>query len=196
MNGHIVDVDNLVVGFPTHLHGPAFWEALGRTIGTYGFLEETLSRAIFALTGTREYDERTIVDAVANWQKVLEKSLYDPLGALINSYEKALREHQSLETETFKGLVSDLRDSASIRNVLCHGSWQKPDVDGKSLPKFINRKLERFETPIDVAFLKQTQAAVAELVCHVVNSVTHLGYQFPGSGGPGEVVWTTSPKTS
>jgi hypothetical protein len=30
---------------------------------------------------------------------------------------------------------------------------------------------------------------VAELVCVVVSSVTHMGWQFPGSHGPGLPIW-------
>ena len=36
----IVDMNTLRVHFPTHRHSAAFWESLGRTVATYGFLEE------------------------------------------------------------------------------------------------------------------------------------------------------------
>ncbi|MCI0466534.1 MAG: hypothetical protein L0Y57_05950, partial [Beijerinckiaceae bacterium] len=44
-----LDCDKLPAQFPTHLHPPAFWEALGRVVATFGFLEETLGKAIFPL---------------------------------------------------------------------------------------------------------------------------------------------------
>lgn len=53
----------------------------------------------------------------------------------------------------------------------------------------MNRQQERFETAIDVSYLRQLQKHVAELVCEVVDTVTHMGLQFPGSGGPGKVIW-------
>jgi hypothetical protein len=37
-----------------------FWEALGRTIATFGFLEEVLGKAIFAFTATTQYQESDI----------------------------------------------------------------------------------------------------------------------------------------
>ena len=48
----IVDLNKLPSLFPTHRHSPMFWEALGRTIATFGFLEEVLGKAIFAFTAT------------------------------------------------------------------------------------------------------------------------------------------------
>jgi hypothetical protein len=55
VNRSIIDRDRLPPLFPTHGHSPQFWEQLGRTIATYGFLEEALGKAIFAFTATRRY---------------------------------------------------------------------------------------------------------------------------------------------
>ncbi len=190
MKGHIVDIDNLVVDFPTHLHQPKFWEALGRAVATFGFLEDTIVRAIFALTATTEYDQNSIETAIENWPKVLERCLHDTLGALITSFEKAVRDNQKTENVDLPELVSDLREAAALRNILCHGLWNPPDSKGFSIPRFIDRKSQVNTTPIDIAFLSQTQRAVTELVCDVMNSVTHMGYQFPGSNGPGKEIWS------
>ena len=38
----VVDLGNLPALFPTQRHSPIFWEALGRAIATFGFLEEML----------------------------------------------------------------------------------------------------------------------------------------------------------
>jgi hypothetical protein len=46
-----------------------------------------------------------------------------------------------------------------------------------------------FEESVDVAYLQQTQEAVVGLIVNVMNSVTLMGLQFPGSKGPGEVVF-------
>ena len=55
VNRSIIDREKLPQLFPTHGHSPQFWEQLGRTIATYGFLEEVLGKAIFAFTATRTY---------------------------------------------------------------------------------------------------------------------------------------------
>jgi hypothetical protein len=36
----IADIENLPASFPTQRHSAAFWENLGRTVATFGFLEE------------------------------------------------------------------------------------------------------------------------------------------------------------
>ena len=57
------------------------------------------------------------------------------------------------------------------------------------MPLFVNRQKEIFETPINVAYLQQIQRGVADLTCSVVDSVTHMGWQFPGGAGPGKPIW-------
>ena len=65
--------------FPTHRHSPQFWEQLGRTIATYGFLQEVLGKAIFAFTATRNYPETEIDAAYQAWLPQLERALTDQL---------------------------------------------------------------------------------------------------------------------
>ena len=182
---HIVAKDALPPDFPTHLHAPEFWDQLGRTVAAFGFLEETLGKAIFSLTGTREYAEHEIAEAFAKWSVQLEKALSDPLGGLIDRYAKALRKHGKVALANPDDLVEDLRAAAHVRNVLCHGSWGPPDSAGKSLPFFVTSKMMVFDTPVDKAWLQQTRAHIVELICEIINSVTHMGWRFPGSLGPG-----------
>lgn len=184
-----VDLRRLPPNFPTHRHAPEFWEALGRTVATFGFLEETLGKAIFSFTGTREISPDEVDTAYEKWLPTLEKALIDPLGGLIDSYAKAVRANRSATITNLDDLVGDLRKASEIRNVLCHGSWRLPDAQGRSLPLFVNKKKGVFQTPIDVAYLRQVQRHVAELVCAVVSSVSHMGWQFPGSHGPGMPIW-------
>ena len=186
----VVDMDRLPDQFPTHRHSSAFWEQLGRTVATFGFLEEVLGKAIFALTATIKYKESEIEDAFAKWLPTLERALTDTLGRLTEAYGKAVRSHPEAAYKDLDELLSRLRDAAQLRNVLCHGSWSSPDAEGKSMPRYVSNKMMVFDTPVDIAYLKQTQRAVAELACHVINSVTSMGYQFPGfQKGPGAVVW-------
>ena len=182
---YIVDGASLPLNFPTHLHSPEFWVQLGRSVATFGFLEEVLGKAIFALTATRWYDESEIEEAYEEWLPTLERALSDPLGGLIDSYGKAYLSHQDASYENFDDLLSMLREAAKLRNVICHGSWRRPDADGKSVPLFVNNKKEEFTAAIDVRYLRQMQSAVVEMTCNVVNSVTAMGWQFPGTLGPG-----------
>src|SRR5450432_3099560 len=91
--GFVVDICNLPPLFPTHRHSASFWEHLGRTVATFGLLEEVLGKAIFALTGTVPYDESKVQEAVEKWLPTLERALSDALGSLIDAYGKAYRNH-------------------------------------------------------------------------------------------------------
>ena len=184
----IVDKDRLPDKFPTHRHEGAFWEQLGRVVGTFGFLEETLARAIFALTATRPYHESEIQKAYAEWLPKLERALSDQLGKLIGSYEKAVREHPATTITNLDALICSLRKASEIRNVVCHGSWPQPDAYGRSVPLFVDRRMRVFDTAVDPAFLTQVQQHAAELACEVINTVTHMGLRFPGSSGPGDPI--------
>jgi len=119
-------------------HAPAFWEALGRAVATFGFLEETLGKAIFAYTGMRPIPEEQIDAAYDEWTLTLEHALSDALGSLIDTYGKVVRDHGGATAEKLDVLIDRLRKAATLRNVLCHGSWnKKPDAEGRSIPFFV-----------------------------------------------------------
>lgn len=174
--------------YPTNFHPADFWEYLGRAVATFGFLEEVLGKAIFALTGTRPHEEVTPA-MFLKWKQDLERALIDALAGLVDRYEKAARYHPEFTTENIDELVEKLREAAVVRNALCHGSWRLPDAEGRSELFYFDRKRGKFDTKVDVAFLKQTQAGAAELAIEVMNTIVRMGYQFPGSGGPGKPIW-------
>jgi hypothetical protein len=192
----VVNTNELPDRFPTHLHGNEIWAALGRCVATFGFLEETLCKAIFSFTATKHYEEEEIEAAFEKWIKLLERSLSDPLGALIDKYENALGNHSEATFAGIEELLKDLRALSSVRNAVCHGSWRPPNETGKSCLFYVNRKGERFDTEIDVAWLVQLQAHTVEVACGVVSSVTYLGWQFPGSNGPGSIIMNSSKSRS
>jgi len=74
----VVDITNLPPLFPTHRHSAVFWENLGRTIATFGFLEEVLGKAIFAFSATTPYPESEVEAAFEKWLPTLERALIDP----------------------------------------------------------------------------------------------------------------------
>jgi len=188
-SGSIVDMDKLPGRFPTHRHQPAFWESLGRAVATFGFLEETLRRAIFAFTATREYPAAEAEAAYAKWLPKLERALSDQLANLIDAYGKAVRDHGGSKITDLDGFLADLKKAADMRNILCHGSWAVPNANGASVPFFVNRKLEVVETAMDCQFIDQVQRHTAELTCVVMNTVTAMGWRFPGSTSPGKPIW-------
>jgi len=189
--GHIINTAHLPKQFPTHAHEGAFWERLGRVIATFGFLEEMLAKAIFAFTATRPYEESEIEEAFEQWLPKLECALTDPLGGLIDSFGKAVRDHPDEAITNLPDLLNDLRKASAMRNILCHRSWRLPDSGGASVPLFVNRQKEVVETAMDCAYLDQVQRHAAALACSVINTVTNIGWQFPGSTGPGKPIWNS-----
>jgi hypothetical protein len=188
---HVIDVDKrfeLYPNYPTHRHSAEFWEALGRAVATFGFLEETLGTAIYAMTATKVIDESDVQAEFDKWLSTLQKALSDPLGALIDTYGKSVRENQSSTISNLDDLLNDLREASQVRNILCHGSWRAPDAKGCSLPLFVKWDGKIFQTPIDVNYLTQVQRHVAELIFAIMNTITHMGYQFPGNIGPGKKI--------
>ena len=188
-NSHLVSVSDLDADFPTHLHSQQFWEELGRTVATFGFLEDTLGRACFALQATTEVNDDEFDEQVGEFVARLPKLLTDSLGPLIDNYEKSLRSHQQKPIKNSHELLAELRKAKTIRDVICHGSWGLPDKQGKSTPRFFNRKEEVFATPIDTEYLRQCRSGAVALILEVINSVTVMGYEFPGTEGPGNRVW-------
>ena len=138
----IVDVASLPTDYPTHRHSSPFWEALGRNVATFGFLEETLSKAIFAFTATRHFEPDKIEEAYEHWLTTLERTIADPLGSLIGTYEKAVRDHGAATVGDFPKIIGQLRQACTLRNVLCHGSWRAPDDNRRSVPFFVNKKMK------------------------------------------------------
>jgi hypothetical protein len=182
--------------FPTHEHEAAFWESLGRAVATFGFLEEVLGKAIFAFTATRAYDENEIEQAYANWLSKLEHALIDPLGSLIDTYGRAVKDKPDAVVGNFDELLDDLRQAAQVRNILCHGSWRLPNESGASVPFFVNRRRQIVDTAMNQKFIDQVQQHTVNLICAVINTVTQMGWQFPGSIGPGKPVWEITTQQS
>lgn len=189
VKGYVINQAGLPLGYPTHAHDPSFWEALGRAVATFGFLEEVLLKAIFALAMTKPYSESELEAAYAAWLPKITRSLSDPLGNLIDTYGKAAREHPHAHVEGLDELLADLRAACVIRNAICHGSWHVPDSLGRSVPFYVSKQGEIFETAVDCTFLHQLQKSTSDLACAVINTVTRMGWQFPSSGGPGRIIW-------
>lgn len=186
---YVIDRDKLHTDYPTHCHSALFWEELGRTVASFGFVEEMLGKAIFALSGTVAFDPAGDPEAFNKWIETLKKALTDQLDGLIIAYKRALEENARTNGKNHSGHLADLDQARIIRNVLCHASWGKPDYEGRTVPMFVNRKLTVFDTPVDVEFLRQTRSALKEIVCDILDNVTSVGWKFPGSGSPGEQLW-------
>ena len=183
---YYLNPDDFPSHWPTHRHMRKFWESLGRVVATYGFLEEVLVKAI----GVLEASLSSHAKGPEEWLSIMEKILPQSLKQLADRYGQALRFHHKryIEDSYLDKLVSNIKKAAETRNVICHASWSSPDEEGCSKPFFVDREMRKFDTPIDFSYLEQVQIHVAELAVAIINTVTVMGYQFPGSGGPGKPI--------
>ncbi len=192
MSRFFINRVELTTLYPTHNHSPDFWEKLGRAVPSFGFIEEILGRAIYALTGIRRCTLKEFVAGYKAWSSQLNLALTGNLGQLADSFGRAARENPENVTENVDEIVEQIKAAARLRNVLCHGSWRPPDERGASVPFFVpynkDGPKEVFGTAIDSEDLKQVQAHVAELICSVMDTVISMGSQSPGSSGPGKPI--------
>jgi hypothetical protein len=188
----------LIPNYPTHAHPPEFWAELGRTVATFGFLEDALVKAYFAITGTTSYEWKTDEEAkaaVEKWGEQLALAMADTLVSLAQKYAAAVRRNKTANFPEIDTLEASIKLAAESRNAICHGFWRMPDASGMSELSYFRvpgkkvANLQKFETRIDIAWLSQLRAEVLELACDVIDSVTVMGYQFPSSAGPGEPIW-------
>lgn len=181
----IIERSGLPPAFPTHSQDASFWEALGRAVAAFGFLEWTLQRAIFALTGDQPApEEEAERQAALNaWQKDLEGALKATLGLLAAGFERAVENHPRTDKDYAAEVVADIRATAPLRNAIGHACWQ-PVSALVAKPCFVSRNLEVLESEIDIAWLEQLHRHVAQLALDVMDTVTATGLAFPGRTNP------------
>jgi len=162
--------------FPTHRLDPSFWEALGRAVGSFGFLEEVLGKAIFAITSCQPVGDNP-EQALEDWGKVLERALTDTLDPLATAFQAAAKRHQYSDMEAVTSLADDIRKAAVVRNALCHGSWY--EINSVSArPLYADKKRGLFETDVDIEYLAQLQRHAASLAVDVITVVRAMGLPF------------------
>ena len=179
-------------GWPTHKGTPAFWEELGRTVGTFGFLEDILARAYFALTATHEYAVTDEAEAtLQKWRKNLEGSLTDTLASLASKIGEAFENDDRVPPDVGSAVVRRLDELRTWRNALCHGDWVQFEADGSARLRHF-RKEEGGPKTLDIRLsledIANIRAETVDITVLVMNTVTQAGVQFPGTASPGASV--------
>ena len=83
----IIDKTALDPLFPTQKHHGKLWEELGRVIAAFGFLEETLFKAIFVYAEKRLSSDIHISQERKRFNKQLLETASEPLVKLIGKFE-------------------------------------------------------------------------------------------------------------
>lgn len=174
--------------WPTHKGKPAFWEEVGRAVATFGFLEDMIPRFLLAFEGSKPGIDYTHDEVVA-WVRSLERSLSDPLGALILKLERAFREDDRVSEETSKAVVDLLKELRSRRNALCHGAWIGFDDVGTAQLRYFVRNEDGKTVLQSEQLSKEDIAAVrrktVSLLLKLASIAVSIGIRFPGSRLPG-----------
>ncbi|MFW0777883.1 MAG: hypothetical protein ACN2B6_09225 [Rickettsiales bacterium] len=187
-----VNSEKLPEYWPTHKHSKEFLEHLGRTVATFGFLEEALVKAILSFEGNKtvavDESEERIEELLNALEAKLKKAITDTLNPLINAYHESMQpycgDNEKISNDYLNMLIKDLKAAADYRNLLCHASWRTPNKEGLSQAFFIRKRNgdhEIFDTPIGIDFFKQVQKHTAELICNIISTVTVMGWEFPGA---------------
>lgn len=167
-----VDLGMPPLGHPTHILPAEFFEHLGRVMCEFSCLEEALRKAICAFNSTKTYPESEVEDAFNRWIKAMNRALSETLPTLADIYLKTVEDLQGTPSPETIRVVEDIKRVAKVRrNILCPASRRAANRAGETIPFFVSRQKEFVGTSIDVAFLKQVYAHVAELRVAVIESV-------------------------
>ena len=107
-----------------HRGSKALWEGLGRTVATFGMLEDTLARALYVITGHEGVEDGEAGRQQAQeWAQSLISLMSDTLGGLACELEAAWTISDGLLTAEHAEVVAKIKALAKDRNLLCHGTW-------------------------------------------------------------------------
>ena len=192
MRSVIVERERLPSDWPVHKGNRELWEELGRTIASFGFLEDTLARAYFAITRSRVCREEEVTEEfVQHWIQSLEKSLYDNLSGLTKRIRKAFADDGRVPQDAGANIVDRLKALNVWRNALCHGTWTHFDANGSARLRFFRKTSEGIEA-LDNSLSREDIASIrsetVDLTVSLMEVTRLIGVPFPGSascaGGP------------
>ena len=171
--------------WPTHRGSEALWEELGRTVASFGMLEDTLARAHFHMTGQQQLvegvDPKEQLDA---WAARLLRGLTEPLKPLADRLEAAWKALDGELSDRRAEIAQEIRMLADERNRLCHGAWIAFDEPDRGTVRYFPRKFDvgsdylAARSVQDLTRIRSRVVAIIEDV--IVDTEARSGCPFPG----------------
>ena len=187
----ILPIDRKILpsGWPLHSGNPAFWEELGRTVATFGYLEHALAMACYELSVTPESARRAAAagdEEFQKWYAKLQRSWTDSLHALTNTFLDVLKKNDALPHHVVQDLIDRLEDLRHWRNAVCHGAWLGFFGDGSGVLHHYYRQEDanksrfpqnpsRFKTKVSQRDLADVRARAVEATIRVVQAASMAG---------------------
>lgn len=160
----------------THYTLPAdFAAGLGQCVANFGWLEEILKRAIFALDRAKLADDLTPQELQV-WLTRIGALADDSMGTLIEQLDAAMRRYAGLRDRS--SITDGLMDMKRHRNLLCHASWRPAD-GGRWHPAFVNSKGVIFDQALgldDLDRIRSDTIAIGQRVIGVMRATGIDGY--------------------
>lgn len=158
-----------------------FATALGRAVAGFGFLEEALKRAIYALSLDRITPEPTEAELQV-WIARIEDIADDSLGTLIDSFIASCTRCGALPERS--RLAEELATLRQRRNLLCHASWRPGTHKGAWRPAFVSTQGEVFMGELTLRDLRETRARTLRAARAVITAMRRTGREgwWVGSG--------------
>lgn len=161
----------------THFTLPAdFAAGLGQCVASFGWLEEIIKRAIYALDRARLADDLTPEELQA-WLTRMGSLADDSLGTLIEQLDAAMRRHPGLRDRN--RITDRLGEIRLYRNLLCHASWRPTERKTHWHPAFVSARGEVQPVPMALEDLERIRAQTVETggrVLRVMRATGEAGY--------------------
>ena len=163
--------------WPTHKGSEALWEELGRTVATFGMLEDTLARAYFHVTGQQQLiegvdpKEQLPKEQLEAWAADLIGRLPETLKPLADRMKAAWKALDGELTERRAAMADEIKILADERNRLCHGAWVAFNEPDRGTVRYFPRKFDVGEIFLDtrsVEDLAGVRRRVTALISEII----------------------------
>ena len=123
--------------WPTHEGSAGFWEELGRTVATFGMLEDTLGKALFTATAQKQVSEgKELEREMAAWGAKVISGFSDTLGGLTKNIKVAWKQDGGGLSAEHAKVLKEIEELAKERNRLCHGAWMAFKTKDEGLVRY------------------------------------------------------------